>query len=77
MSTWKRKLQRAHDRQQHSPPMQIAVYDPNRITSPNAAALAATRAAGCTCDPQITIEGIHATVAHDDWCALLRSRDVN
>jgi hypothetical protein len=76
MSTWKRKLQRAHDRQQSSSPM-LAVYDPDRITSPNAAALIAAKAAGCTCDPEITVEGIHATVEHDDWCALLRSRDVN
>lgn len=40
--------------------------------------LAVARAAGCTCDPEVTADsqpapGVvrHVRVAHDDWCALL------
>jgi hypothetical protein len=45
-------------------------------------AFASSRVAGCTCRPDISVttdaEGIqHARVAHDDWCPLIRKRDVN
>lgn len=40
------------------------------------AALAATRAAGCTCAPDMVLHRgaggvLHVHVAHDDWCPLL------
>lgn len=42
------------------------------------AAAIATLLAGCTCNPEITIEEArgfhHAHVAHDDGCALLQHR---
>lgn len=75
MSAFQRKLNHTHQRQRL--PMAVA-YRPERFETPEQAAIAATRAAGCTCDPDITINGIRATVKHDDWCALLRrDRDVN
>lgn len=43
-----------------------------------AATLARARAAGCTCNPDIRIPDpkpgkvSRATVAHDDWCPLIR-----
>ena len=43
-----------------------------------AAALTASRLAGCTCEPSIDIETVdeihHAHIAHDPWCALLARR---
>ncbi len=57
-------------------PQTIAAYDADRLTAKDAA-LTAAKADGCTCNPDITINGTHATVRHDDWCALLRRRDVN
>lgn len=62
----------------------IAIYDPATFTDPQQAALIAARADGCTCNPEISIKANagngdigHATIRHDDWCALLRRGDVN
>jgi hypothetical protein len=52
------------------------IYDPGRFSLEQAALLGA-RAEGCTCEPDIRTEGVHAYVAHDDWCALLRRKDTN
>lgn len=43
------------------------------------AIIAAARAEGCTCEPDIALRGEtgHVTVAHEDWCGLIRSRDRN
>jgi hypothetical protein len=57
-------------------PDAIALYDPER-TSAIDAAIAAARGQGCTCQPEVTIDGVRAFLRHDDWCALLRKRDVN
>ena len=38
----------------------------------------AARAQGCTCQLEVTVRPrtlAHVDVAHDAWCALLRSRD--
>jgi hypothetical protein len=45
--------------------------------TPQEAAIVAARAEGCTCAPEVTIAGVSAFLRHDDWCALLRKRDVN
>jgi hypothetical protein len=42
---------------------------------PHEAALTATRRAGCTCDPEIEIEGKAITIKHDYKCPVLRRRD--
>jgi len=44
------------------------------------ATLAAARAQGCACQPEITMHKLEPgiwrpTVAHDDWCPLLRSHE--
>jgi hypothetical protein len=44
------------------------------------ATLAAARASGCTCSPDITVrelgDGVYDnTIAHDDWCLLAFSHD--
>ena len=49
----------------------------NSALTPEQAARAATIAAGCTCEPGITIAGVHARIAHDDDCVLLRRLDRN
>ena len=55
---------------------QAVIYDEQKVTAAEAALMAA-RVSGCTCDPEIDLEGIAATVYHDDWCALLRREDRN
>jgi hypothetical protein len=57
-------------------PDALAFYDPDAMT-PDEAVLAAARAQGCTCRPTVTLHGASAVLQHDDWCALLRKRDVN
>ncbi len=64
------------------PTTAIALYDAARFSHTEQVALAGSRAAGCTCNPDIEIThdptGIEqATVRHDPWCALLRAGDVN
>jgi hypothetical protein len=76
MGTFERSLRRQRARQQARAPMVVA-YDPSRFTDPLEAALIATRTAGCTCSPEIEVNGIHATVRHDAWCSVLRRQDVN
>lgn len=73
MSSWERKINRERDRQQQRAPM-LALYRPDRFESQTEAALAASRASGCVCDPDISADGINVTVSHDDWCPLIRSR---
>ena len=42
--------------------------------------LAGARAQGCDCNPEISVPAIergkvsHVSVAHDDWCAMLRQQ---
>ncbi len=55
----------------------LVIYSTGKITTPEQAALAAAKASGCTCEPEITVKGITATISHDDWCALLRREDRN
>ena len=54
----------------------IAVYRPDRVSA-REAALAAARAGGCTCTPEIVLDEPVAHVHHDAWCALLRRMDRN
>jgi hypothetical protein len=56
----------------------MVVFETGRV-SPREAMLAAARAAGCTCAPNILLSDVDhcAGVYHDDWCALLRRQDVN
>jgi hypothetical protein len=49
----------------------MAVRIPRGI-EPTEAALAATRFAGCTCDPHVEIKGRAITIKHDRRCAVLR-----
>jgi hypothetical protein len=57
-------------------PDALAFFDPEQ-TTPEEAVTAAARAEGCTCNPTVTIRGARAVLQHDDWCALLRKRDLN
>lgn len=41
------------------------------------AALAVTKAAGCTCEPEITIDGDTVRIKHDPWCVVLRRKDTS
>ena len=78
MSSPGRRLRRARGRQQKPGAPTVVAYNPETFTSPEQALLAAARAEGCTCNPDITLEpNGHAYTRHDDWCALLRRRDVN
>jgi hypothetical protein len=54
----------------------VALFDPTQTTAIEAVT-AAARGQGCTCDPEVTIDGVRAFLRHDDWCALLRQQDVN
>jgi hypothetical protein len=79
MSNPGRHLRRARERQQKRTaptPDAFALYDPDRMTVEEAAIVAA-RVEGCTCAPTVTIAGVSAFLQHDDWCALLRCKDVN
>jgi hypothetical protein len=77
MSSPSRRLRRARERQQrHATPDAYALYAEDRMTAEEAAIVVA-RAEGCTCTPTVTIAGQRAFLAHDDWCALLRRKDVN
>jgi hypothetical protein len=76
MTAWNRQIRRAMARDKPGIAPTIAGYRSDRLTAHQAASTAA-RAQGCTCDPDIEIDGIHAYVRHDDWCALLRHGDVN
>jgi hypothetical protein len=69
------RLPRRHRDPRHGPDA-VALFDPNQ-TSAVEAARAAARAHGCTCDPEVAIDGVRAVLAHDHWCALLRQEDVN
>lgn len=72
-----RRLRRALERQKRTAPTLVA-YDMGSFPSAQDAVLAAARAQGCTCRPDITLDGAgHAHALHDDWCALLRRGDVN
>lgn len=57
-------------------PDALAFFDEER-TTPEEAVIAAARAQGCTCQPEVTVRGASAFLRHDDWCALLRKRDTN
>jgi hypothetical protein len=51
----------------------LVVFDTDRFDSPREAILIAARATGCTCNSAINFaRDSRATVAHDDWCELLR-----
>ena len=63
-------------RKQRPTPDALAFYDPGKVT-PDEAVLVAARAQGCTCQPTVTIRGASVLVQHDDWCVLLRRKDVN
>jgi hypothetical protein len=55
-------------------PAQLVIYRPDAIESPEQAALAAARALGCTCQPEVAIhDGIRAVIRHDDDCPILRT----
>ena len=75
MSAWERQLARARERQQQRAPMVVA-YSSERFTAEQAA-VTATRVAGCTCSPEVVVDGLRATVRHDPWCALLRRSDLS
>ena len=62
-----------HDRRRTT---QVVAYATDRVDATQAA-LAAARTAGCTCEPEILVHGIHVTIHHDHWCALLHAEDVN
>lgn len=57
---------------------QVVMFDLARV-DPRKAMLAAARAAGCTCSPDISVSDVEheAFVYHDAWCALLRQGDRN
>ncbi len=75
MSNPARKLRREREREQRRD-TSVVLYAPGVLTNLEAVRVA-IRTEGCTCKPDITVEGIYAHVQHDDWCALLRKRDVN
>jgi hypothetical protein len=54
---------------------QFAAYAGDRLNATEAA-LAAARASGCTCTPEVILHGARATVHHDLWCALLLDPDL-
>ena len=56
--------------------VQPIAYDPERLDAEEAVRLA-TRAQGCTCDPDVIFNGISVRVSHDSWCPLLRRGDRN
>lgn len=58
-------------------PSMAVAYSSEEFPDRRDAALAATKAAGCTCEPDITIDGDVVTIKHDHWCAVLRRKDVN
>jgi hypothetical protein len=61
------------------PPVeQFVVFEPDLVSSRDAM-LAAARAAGCTCRPDIVVCDLHrrAAIFHDEWCALLRQGEAN
>jgi hypothetical protein len=72
MRDWKRQLARARARQQRRSPRVVA-YSSEQF-SQDEAVFASTRLAGCTCEPDIRIDGQDVHVKHDQWCALLRAR---
>lgn len=51
----------------------LVIYRPDKITTPEQAALTAARTLGCTCNPEIVLhdDGIRAVVHHDLDCRLL------
>jgi hypothetical protein len=57
---------------------QLVEFDTGRV-SPDQAMLAAARAAGCTCAPDIVVSDgdQSARIYHDSWCALLRRGDLS
>lgn len=72
MSGFERQLRR---RQRVHP--QLIAYDPERVTE-DEAVLAAARASGCTCSPDLRATDGRTLVYHDHWCGLLRGlEDVN
>jgi hypothetical protein len=54
----------------------VVAYSSEQL-DPKEAALVAAKAAGCTCEPDITIDGDEATIKHDHWCAVLRRKDTS
>ncbi len=75
--SWERQLARARERQQRRYGPTVVAYSSERFSSREEAALAATRTQGCTCDPELVVDGQRVTVRHDSWCVLLRRRDVS
>lgn len=71
MSSFVRQLRRRRRRQP-----QLAAYRTDRFAA-HEATLAAARASGCTCQPEIELKWPRVYCRHDDWCALLRREDVN
>ena len=71
MSSFARRIRRRRER-----PQQLLAYASDRIDAHDAT-LAAARASGCTCQPDIALGGSYVYCRHDDWCALLRREDVN
>jgi hypothetical protein len=71
-----RSDRRRRPRAQRREPDAVALFDPTQ-TSAVEAVIATARGQGCTCKPDVTIEGVRAVLHHDEWCALLRKRDVN
>jgi hypothetical protein len=66
-------------RHRRKPPFaQLVEFEPGRVSA-RQAMLAAARAAGCTCAPDVVVSDVDqcAGIFHDEWCALLRRGDLN
>lgn len=75
-TSWEDALGSLRDRQQPQEPRPVP-YSGEQFPDRRDAALAATKAAGCTCEPDITFDGDMARIKHDYWCAVLRRKDTN
>jgi hypothetical protein len=71
LSSFARRIRRRRER-----PPQLVAYLTDRLAA-REATLAAARASGCTCQPEIELDWPRVYCRHDDWCALLRCEDVN
>jgi hypothetical protein len=66
-----------HVRRRRSAAASVVAFNPDRLSLEDAT-VAAARAEGCVCDPQLSkIAWPHVTILHDDWCPVMRRQDVN
>jgi len=65
-----------HIRRRRSAPSVVA-FDTTKLSLEDAT-IAAARAQGCVCEPELSgIDWPHVTILHDQYCPLARIGDVN